>query len=150
MDLNGDTRRAALWLASPRVTVADVESRRFDHRTLVRIEEAEEVEMRVARGDGTPTARPIWIVVVDGAPYVRSYLGERGLWYRRACAEGRAELGVEGHDVPVAIVPAAGELDERVSDAYRAKYGRHSPGPTEGMVTPPVVATTLRLEPADG
>jgi len=140
-----------LWLASARVTVADVEPRRFDHRTLVRIEEAEEVEMRIARGDGRPTVRPIWVVVVDGAAYVRSYLGERGLWYRWARAEGRAELGVEGEDVPVALVPVSDDaLQARISDAYHAKYGRHSPGPTEAMVTPPVVATTLRLEPADG
>ena len=121
---------------------------RFDHHTLVRLEEADEIEMRTPRVDGTTSSRPIWVVVVDGAPYVRSYQGERGAWYRRARAEGRAELGVDGEDVAVRVEPATGgELDERVSDAYRAKYGRHSPGPTEAMVTPPVVATTLRLEP---
>jgi hypothetical protein len=128
-----------------------VGARRFDHRTLVRLQEADEVEMRVARGDGTPTSRLIWVVVVDGVPYVRSYRGERGLWYRRARAQGTAELGVEGVDLPVAVVPdGGGDLDERISAAYHAKYGRHSPGPTEGMVTPPVVATTLRLEQVDG
>jgi hypothetical protein len=122
---------------------------RFDHRTLVRLEGADEIEMRTPRSDGTPTSRLIWVVVVDGAPYVRSYAGERGAWWRRATADGRAELGVEGEALEVRVAPAAGgELDDRVSDAYRDKYGRRSPGPTEAMLTPPVVATTLRLEPA--
>jgi hypothetical protein len=115
---------------------------RFDHRTIVRLEGAEEIEMRTPRSDGTGSSRPIWVVVVDGVPYVRSYAGERGAWWRRARADGQAELGVR-------VVPeTGGELDRRVSDAYRAKYGRHWPGPTEAMLTPPVVATTLRLEPA--
>ena len=121
---------------------------RFDHRTLVRLENIEEVEMRTPRSDGSASSRQIWIVVVDGAPYVRSYAGERGAWWRRAKADGEAELGVEDDTLSVRVAPAAGgALDDQVSDAYRAKYGRHWPGPTEAMLTPPVVATTLRLEP---
>jgi hypothetical protein len=123
-------------------------SERFDHRTLVRLEAAEEIEMRTPRSDGTASSRPIWVVVVDGVPYVRSYAGERGAWWRRARSDGQAELGVEGQTLAVRVAPdIGGGLDERVSDAYRAKYGRHWPGPTEAMLTPPVVATTLRLEP---
>jgi hypothetical protein len=107
--------------------------------------------MRTPRMDGSSSSRLIWVVVVDGAPYVRSYTGERGAWFRRARKDGRAELGVDGEPLAVQVVPAGGgELDGRVSDAYRAKYGRHWPGPTEAMLTPAVVATTLRLEPADG
>jgi hypothetical protein len=125
---------------------------RFDDRTLARLEAAGEVEMRTRRSDGTASSRPIWIVVVDRAPYVRSYAGEHGAWWRHARRDGRAELGVDGDALAVRAVPeACGALDERVSQAYHDKYGRHSPGPTEAMVTPPVVATTLRLEPvADG
>ena len=122
---------------------------RFDHHTLTRLAEADEIEMRTPRGDGTPTSRPIWVVVVDHDAYVRSYAGEQGAWYRRARRDGRAELGVDGETVAVRAVPAAGELDDKISKAYHRKYGRQSPGPTEAMVTPPVVATTLRLEPAD-
>jgi hypothetical protein len=127
---------------------AVVDAERFDHHTLVRLEEADEIEMRTPRGDGSTSSRPIWVVVVDGAPYVRSYQGERGAWYRRARADGRANIGVEGENVAVRVVPdTGGDLDERVSRAYHDKYGRRSPGPTEAMVTPPVAATTLRLEP---
>jgi len=129
---------------------AVVASARFDHHTLVRLQEADEIEMRTPRGDGTPSARPIWVVVVDGVPYVRSYLGERGAWYRRAVAEGRVEVGVEGEDLAVSVELATGDeaLECSVSEAYHAKYGRRAPGPTEAMVTAPVVATTLRLSPS--
>jgi hypothetical protein len=124
---------------------------RFDHHTLQLLTEADEIEMRTSRADGSTSSRPIWVVVVDQVPYVRSYAGERGAWYRRARADGHAELGVEGETLAVRVVPdGGGELDEKVSAAYHAKYGRRAPGPTEAMVTPPVVATTLRLEPGDG
>jgi hypothetical protein len=85
---------------------------------------------------------PIWAVVVDGEAYVRSYRGERGAWYRRALREGRVEIeGVE------ARVEPEGDpgLNERISEAFRLKYGERSPGPTAAMVAPEVVATTLRL-----
>jgi hypothetical protein len=91
----------------------------------------------------TPAKRlPIWAVVVDGDAYVRSYHGETGAWYRRALRHGRLELeGIEAR-----VEPARDpQLNERISDAFRAKYGERSPGPTEAMVTPEVVATTLRL-----
>ena len=105
--------------------------------------------MRTSRSDGAATARPIWVVVVDGVPYVRSYAGEHGAWYKHVRRDGTAELGLEGVSVDVRLAPDGGdELDARISKAYTKKYGRHWPGPTEAMLTPPVVATTLRVEPA--
>ena len=94
----------------------------------------------------TPTKPvPIWAVVVDGEAYVRSYRGERGAWYRRALREGRIEVeGIEARVEP----ERDRDVNERISDAFRAKYGSRSPGSTEAMVTPEVVATTLRLVPA--
>jgi hypothetical protein len=88
---------------------------------------------------------PIWAVVVDGEAYVRSYRGESGAWYRRAVREGHIELeGIEAR-----VEPARDpDLNERISDAFRAKYGERSPGSTDAMVTPEVVATTLHLQPA--
>jgi hypothetical protein len=95
----------------------------------------------------TPGKRlPIWAVVVDDEAYVRSYRGERGAWYRRAVREGRLEIeGIEARVEP----EHDSQLNERISDAFRAKYGKRSPGPTEAMVTPEVVATTLRLVAPD-
>jgi hypothetical protein len=85
---------------------------------------------------------PIWAVVVDGEAYVRSYRGERGAWYRRALHEGRIEIeGIEARVEP----ERDPQINDRISDAFRAKYGARSPGSTDAMVTPEVVATTLRL-----
>ena len=97
---------------------------------------------REVRVSGPGKRIPIWAVVVDDEAYVRSYRGERGAWYRRARRDGKMTL--EGVDVRVEPVEDAA-LNERVSDAFRAKYGAQSPGSTEAMVTPEVVATTLRL-----
>ena len=88
---------------------------------------------------------PIWAVVVDDEAYVRSYRAERGAWYRRALRDGRITL--EGVDVRVEPERDSA-LNERISDAFRAKYGARSSA-TEAMVTPEVVATTLRLERDD-
>jgi hypothetical protein len=91
----------------------------------------------------TPSKRlPIWAVVVDDEAYIRSFHGERGAWYQRALREGRINLeGIESRVEP-ARDPA---LNQRISDAFRAKYFKRSPSSTEGMVTPEVEATTLRL-----
>ena len=91
----------------------------------------------------TPAKRvPVWAVVVDDEAYVRSYRGERGAWYQRALREGRLEIeGVETRVEP----EHDPDLNERISEAFRSKYGKRSPGSTEAMVTPEVVATTLRL-----
>jgi hypothetical protein len=91
----------------------------------------------------TPSKRlPIWSVVVDGEAYVRSVRGERGAWYRRAVRAGRLEIeGIEALVEP----ERDQEVNERVSDAFRAKYGERSPGPTAAIVRPEAVATTLHL-----
>jgi hypothetical protein len=89
---------------------------------------------------------PIWAVVVDDEAYVRSYRGEHGAWYRRALRNGRIEIeGIEARVEP----ERDPELNERISDAFRAKYGERSPSSTDTMVTPQVAATTLRLVAPD-
>jgi hypothetical protein len=118
----------------------------LDEATLGMLDKSIEVEVRTPRSDGSISRRPIWVVVVDGDAYVRSYLGPRGAWYRRAAADGAAAIGVDGRTVEVGIQPVNDEdLNRRVSDAYRAKYGASSPESTESMVTPEVIGTTLRL-----
>ena len=91
----------------------------------------------------TPSKRlPIWAVVVDDEAYIRSFHGERGAWYRRALREGRITVeGIESRVEPERD-PA---LNARIDEAFRAKYQARSPSSTEGMVTPEVAATTLRL-----
>jgi hypothetical protein len=95
----------------------------------------------------TPTEPlPIWAVVVDDQAYVRSFHGERGAWYRRALREGRIEIeGIEARVEP----ERDPDVNARISDAFRAKYGTRSPSSTAAMITPEVAATTLRLASAE-
>jgi hypothetical protein len=118
----------------------------LDQATLGTLDGSNEVEMLTPRRDGSISHRPIWVVVVDGDAYVRSYLGPRGAWYRRARADGRATVGLDGRTIEVGVEPVSDEdLNQRVSDAYRAKYGASSPESTDSMVTPEATGTTLRL-----
>ncbi len=60
-----------------------------------------------------------------------------------------AALHVGDRRIPVRAVPATDEPTVgAVSDAYRDKYGRTSPGSTRAMVQPETLPTTLKLEPA--
>jgi hypothetical protein len=118
----------------------------LDQSTLDLFEHTIEVDIRTRRRDGSESSLPIWIVVVDGSAYVRSYRGERGAWYRRCLADGRAEIAADDTIVPVGLEPASDEaLNERVSDAFRAKYAELSPRPTATMVDRERSRTTLRL-----
>jgi hypothetical protein len=118
----------------------------LDGSTIDRLDAALEVEARTPRRDGSTSSRPIWVVVADGDAYVRSYRGARGAWYRRAKADGALTLAVDGDEVHATVEPIDDEeVNRRVSEAFRDKYGARSPGPTETMVNDEVSATTLRL-----
>ena len=118
----------------------------LDSRTIDRLDAAIEVDAQTPRRDGSTSSRPIWVVVSDGDAYVRSYRGASGAWYRRARADGELTLIVEGDEVHATAEPVDDEdVNRRVSEAYRDKYGASSPGPTETMVDDEVRRTTLRL-----
>ena len=118
----------------------------LDRETLDALGERREIQMITSRRDGSNASRPVWSVVVDGQAYVRSYRGPSGAWYRRALADGRAAIAVDGETIEVSAEPEHDdELNRRISDAFQSKYGETSPAPTEAMVRPEVVATTLRL-----
>jgi hypothetical protein len=118
----------------------------LDQTTLDRLDGAIEIDAVTPRSDGSISSRPIWVVVVDGEAYVRSYRGPRGAWYRRAHEDGRLTLANDGSEIDAAVEPVADDdVNRRVSEAYRSKYGARSPGSTETMLEPEVSQTTLRL-----
>ena len=120
---------------------------RFDTSLSQLLDREREVYVRVTRRDGKIGELPIWIVTVDGEAYVRSYLADRGAWYRRALANGRMTLVVRSTAHPVVVEPTRDEaLNRRISEAFVAKYGNR--GPARTMVSEPVTATTLRVSPA--
>lgn len=120
---------------------------KFDRETLEMLGETEEVHVETGRGGSPGTV--IWTVVVDDTIFVRSVRGEKGRWYREASANQEASLRVDERRILVRAVPETDAATiEKVSEAYREKYGASYPGPTAAMVREEVLATTLRLLPA--
>ena len=121
----------------------------FAPETLQLLNETREVRVETCRDEEAPAHRTtIWVVTVDGDVFVRSVRGERGRWYREVSANPVATLHVGDRRIPVRASPVTEEQTVgAVSDAYRRKYGRTSPGSTRAMVQPETLPTTLKLEP---
>jgi hypothetical protein len=72
--------------------------------------------------DGDEVVTPIWAVVVDGVPYIRSGYGAGSRWYRRVQRTGRAAFIDGPHRYPVTVENLNDEaVNARVDEAYRAK-----------------------------
>ncbi|MFD7609628.1 DUF2255 family protein [Streptomyces sp. NPDC059828] len=105
-----------------------------------------EIVLWVRHADGRWSARTVWVVVLDGEAYVRSAFGPRSAWYRRVLRHADTEVEVAGVRLSVSLQPVEDlALVQRVSGAYRAKYGLSWPGPVESMNAHEAAATTMRL-----
>ena len=122
----------------------------FDAEILQLLDQTKEVQIETRRDEDAPIHRTIiWVVTVDGEVFVRSVRGEKGRWYREVSRNPDAALHAQDRRIPVRAVPVRGETTVgAVSDAYRDKYGRTSPGSTRAMLRPETLPTTLKLEPA--
>lgn len=120
----------------------------FPDLLLTRLDVAKEVDIQTQGPDGKAHSVTIWIVVHDGAPYVRSVRGNKGRWYRELVARKTGILHVGTRKV--AVRPAAvtePEMIDHVSAALWRKYPR-SPS-LFSMTRLVVLDTTLRLDPAE-
>ncbi|MCW7940510.1 hypothetical protein AAW14_00040 [Streptomyces hygroscopicus] len=105
-----------------------------------------EIVLWVRHADGRWSPRTVWVVVLSGEAYVRSAFGRRSAWYRRVLRHVDTEVEVAGVRLSVTLRPVDDpEIVQRVSGAYRAKYGLSWPGPVESMNRPESAATTMRL-----
>jgi hypothetical protein len=94
---------------------------------------------------GTPTG--IWSVAVDGALYVRGYYGQNTRWYQAAVREKAGRIIAAGMTKEVAFEPVDGSINDRIDDAYRAKYrGRPYLSP---MISARARSATLEVMPRD-
>lgn len=122
----------------------------FSPADLDRLHRIPEVRIAPEREDGQ-SGKPvtIWVVVVDGEPYVRSVRGDQGTWYQHVLRSRRATLHVDGARLSVAAEPVTDAAqNQKTSDAFRAKYAQRWPGPTAGILRPAAVHATFRLTPA--
>ena len=113
---------------------------------LALLDETKEVEIETRSERGT-FATIIWVVVIDGAVYVRSVQGEDGRWYQRALADPRVAILVDDERIEFRAVKVDDPAEiEAVTAALRAKY--RPGGSLDRMTRDEVVDTTFRLEPA--
>jgi hypothetical protein len=110
---------------------------------------ARTVAIETSAEPGKPVHRAIiWILVDDdGRTFVRSWLGERGRWYRELVTNPTGAVHVRERRIPVRarIADAAGI--QACSRLLRAKY-RASRASLMSMLRDEVLPTTLELEPA--
>jgi hypothetical protein len=95
---------------------------------LRRIAEGDDLHISPLREDGATYGTPTWIwsVAVDGALYVRAYNGQRSRWHKAAVRQKAGRISAAGMTKAVGFEPVDGPINDRIDDAYRAKY-RDSP-----------------------
>ena len=93
----------------------------------------------------------IWVVVVNGRVFVRSYTMKPGGWWRTFLEDSYGEifLSKRKRGIKVRAVQTRSEvLKDAVSVAYREKYNtRGSVGYVDGMSLKPLRDTTTELVP---
>jgi hypothetical protein len=95
---------------------------------LQKMADTDDLHISPFREDGKTYGTPTWIwsVAVDGALYVRAYNGRDSRWYQAAMRQKAGRITAAGLTKEVSFEPIDGPINDRVDDAYRAKY-RNSP-----------------------
>jgi hypothetical protein len=117
---------------------------------LSKIAASDDLHISPFREDGATYGTPTWIwsVVVDDALYVRAYNGRSSSWYRAAMRQKAGQIAAAGMTKEVAFEPVEGLIDDRIDDAYRAKYRDSSY--LEPMIGENARAATVKVTPRDG
>ena len=119
----------------------------FSTDDLALLDAAEEVEIETQAPEREARRTTIWVVVDDGEAFIRTYKGPNSRWYRDAIANSAVAIHVAGRRLPATAIPATDpDSIERTSAGFTRKYAADPA--TKAMIAPPVLDTTLRLEPA--
>ena len=91
---------------------------------LRKIAQTDDLHISPFREDGRTYGTPTWIwsVVVDDALYVRAYNGQNSRWYKAAVRQKAGRITTAGMTKEVSFEPVDGAINDRIDDAYRAKY----------------------------
>jgi hypothetical protein len=91
---------------------------------LRKLAESDDLHISPFREDGKTYGTPTWIwsVVVDDALYVRAYNGQSSRWYQAAMQQRAGRIAAAGMTKEVAFEPVDGAVNDRIDEAYRAKY----------------------------
>ena len=96
----------------------------WPNHELRKIAETDDLHISPLREDGVTLGTPTWIwsVAVDGALYVRGYNGQNSRWYQAAVRQKAGRIIAAGMTKEVTFEPVNGPINNRIDDAYRAKY----------------------------
>ncbi|HKD83113.1 MAG TPA: DUF2255 family protein [Terriglobales bacterium] len=114
---------------------------------LRKIAETDDLHIAPLRDDGKTygTLTWIWSVVMDDDLYVRAYNGKNSRWYKAALRQKAGRIAVAGMTKEVLFEPVDGPINDRIDDAYRAKY-KGSPYLTP-MITGGARTATVKIMP---
>lgn len=98
---------------------------KWSDEELRKIAEVDDLHISPFREDGVTygTATWIWSVAVDDALYVRGYNGQKSRWYHAAVRQRAGRITAGGMTMEVSFERVDGPINDRIDDAYRAKYG---------------------------
>lgn len=109
---------------------------------------ADEIGITTLRRDGTARPyKPIWVVRVGDALFVRSYRGGAGDWFRHAQRHPQGRIRVAGTEHDIRFADAGATPNTVVDKAYRDKYGTHGGSYVAAMIRADAAITTLRILP---
>jgi hypothetical protein len=96
----------------------------WDPQLIATIAATDDLHIAPLRADGLTMGTPTWIwsVVVDGRLFVRAYNGRPSGWYQSAMTQHAGQITAAGRTIDVTFKPADPALQDRIDDAYRAKY----------------------------
>jgi hypothetical protein len=115
---------------------------------LAHLGEADEIDISTHRRDGSlRTFVPIWLVIVHGDVYVRSYRGTDGAWYHHATIYPDGAIRTTRLQCDVTFIPADSAIRNEIDAAYRIKYARYGESYLTTMLGEKAVASTLKLAP---
>ncbi|MEW9570367.1 DUF2255 family protein [Rhodanobacter sp. Si-c] len=117
--------------------------------TLRRIAEADDLHMAPLRDDGVTFGTPTWIwsVALDGNLYARAYHGQRSRWYQAALRQKAGRIIAAGLIREASFAPVEGAVNDRIDDAYRAKY--HGNPYLDSMIGDRARSATIKVTPRD-
>jgi hypothetical protein len=113
---------------------------------------AQEVLLATTSSSGDLHRTKLWVVVVEGEPYLRSMNGPGARWYREILRTGDGELIlIDDGKKGVRLGVHAEEVDDpatlaQVSKALKKKYGWTHPQYLPRFLDDDSVAATLRLD----
>jgi hypothetical protein len=116
---------------------------------LRKIAEADDLHIAPFREDGVTYGTPTWIwsVAVDDALYVRGFNGQQSSWYQAAVRQKAGRIVAAGMAKEVSFEAVDGPVNDRIDDAYRAKY--HKSPYLSPMIGARARSATVKIMPRE-